>query len=128
MCLEVFAKLEPHAQDKIGARRLADTSNLYVRKRQAELGPAFHFCAVAPGQCSCDLLGKGNTDAVGAWNLKTEHLEGLARAVTMLAKEVRDFTFCAHWLGEEFEPPQRVKAAALVNLIRSNSVGRNTPY
>jgi hypothetical protein len=60
--------------------------------------------------------------------LDSDRLENITSVVTAMAKDTRNFAFCAHWFGEDLEAPQGIKLQALVKLIQSNTIARNVPY
>lgn len=125
MCLEVSIALSPLAKSGVGAERLAKKSGLHVARRKNNLGGCLRFSRA--GSCSCDLLAENADFGATSWLLEAEATDMLARAVHLVGRGAKSFTFQSRWLGDGTKPPQRIKLAALLEAIRSNTVPKNTP-
>ncbi len=63
------------------------------------------------------------------WDLTPKAVEGLERAVKLIAQEARRFTFLAHWLGGDAAPSTvSLPASELLRDIRQNRVRNNVLY
>jgi hypothetical protein len=127
MCLEIIAEIAPEAPARVSAGRLSKVSGLSVRQVRRQPRGALHF-SQQPG-CSCDLMSDSVDWNAATWDLTPRALVGLERAVTVLVREARCFTFLAHWLGGD-EPPTvaAVSGGELLRDIRDNRVRNNVLY
>ena len=127
MCLEIIAEIAPDAPARVSAERLSEVSGLSVRKVRRQPRGALHF-SQQPG-CSCDLMTDSADWNAATWDLTPRALDGLERAVTVLVRDARRFTFLAHWLGGD-EPPTvaAVSGQELLREIRDNRVRKNVLY
>lgn len=124
MCLEVTLKVSPLANAGIGAERIAAATGLTVLKGHNNLGTCLHLCATGP--CSCDFLEKGAKQVAEGWLLNSSARQSLAAAVALVGKEAKSFSFQARWLDDDINEPRRIKLAALLEAICSNSIPKNT--
>jgi hypothetical protein len=87
---------------------------------------AFHF-AKEPG-CSCSLLSDNADWSSPTWELAADVLEGLAKAVAVIADEAGGLEFNASWMGEE--PLTRTPGTLdeLVADIRANRIRNHHAY
>src|SRR5262245_51687340 len=128
MCLEVIAEIDADVRTRVGAERLAEASGLSVTKLRRGSPGALHFSENRG--CSCDLMTESADWNAATWDLTPRAVEGLERAVALLVREARRFTFLAHWLGGGDEPPTVVDVSGkeLLREIRENKVRNNVVY
>ena|ERR1051326_1326945 len=127
MCLEIIAEIACDAPGRVGPERLSEVSGLCVTKTRRAPRGALHFSG-QPG-CSCDLMTESADWNAETWALTSDAVRGLERAVELLAREARRFTFLAHWLGGDGPPTSvTVPAAELLRDIRQNQVRNNVLY
>ena len=124
MCLELVAI--PAHPGRVSAKALSEVSGLTVTKSNRPVTNAFHF---ARGRgCSCSLLTDEADWAKPTWTLDPQVLEGLARAVELLAARADGLTFQALWIGDTPETTDRVPLKQLLRDIRGNAVRNKHVY
>jgi hypothetical protein len=127
MCLEIIAEIASDAPARVSPGRLSEVSGLSVTKMRRALRGALHFSG-QPG-CSCDLMSESADWNAATWALTPQAVRGLERAVELLIREARRFTFLAHWLGGNGPPTAvAVPAAELLRDIRQNQIRNNVVY
>src|SRR5258705_3989064 len=127
MCLEIVAEIASDAPGRVSPDRLSEVSGLCVTKMRRAPRGALHFSG-QPG-CSCDLMTESADWNAATWALTLEAVRGLERAVELLVREARRFSFLAHWLGCDGPPTTgSVPAAELLRDIRRNQVRNNVLY
>jgi len=122
MCLEVTAI--PRDPGKVSARRLAEASGLHVRKVGRHEALRFSF---EPG-CSCSLLADEADIEGETWLLRADALDGLARALELLAREAHGFTFSATWIGENSQSEELVRLSEVLADVRANRIKNRHNY
>jgi hypothetical protein len=124
MCLEVVAV--PAEPDQVSARALADVSGLTVTKSHRSLRNAFHFSR-EPG-CSCSLLADEADWNDPVWAMAPQVLEGLAKAVELIADRAKGVRLQAIWIGEAPATQDRVPLGELLRAIRGNAIRNKHVY
>jgi len=127
MCLVILAQITKTSKKRIGAKRLAERTGLYVTKKKLNGETALHFSV--SGGCSCEFLGKAYDAEASVWTLDPEHLDKLHNAVSILGKETDSFSFIAFFLGSE--RPEEARESTLQELkndIKNNRVRNNALY
>ena len=127
MCLEVIAEIDADAPTRVGPERLSEASGLSVTKLRRRSPGALHFSENRG--CSCDLMTDSADWNAATWDLTPRARDGLERAVALLVREARRFTFIAHWLGGDGQPTVvDVSSKELRREIRENKVRNNVVY
>jgi hypothetical protein len=124
MCLELL--VIPAETGQVSADALSTASGLTVTKVNRPAKGAYRF-AREPG-CSCSLLSDDADWNRPTWDLQNDVLEGLARAVEMVAERAGGLTLQALWIGDQPDTTSRVPLKALLRDIRSNSLKNKHVY
>jgi len=124
MCLEVVAV--PAAPNRISAERVSMLSGLCVRKTNRPSKGALHL-SLEPG-CSCSLLDDSADWKHSTWLLAPRVLEGLAKAVDVIAGKAGGLRFQAVWIGDRAETEGETSVKQLVRDIRANKVRNKHVY
>jgi hypothetical protein len=124
MCLELVAI--PAHPGRVSAKALSEMSGLTVTKSDRPVTDAFHF---ARGRgCSCSLLADEVDWSKPTWALDPQVVEGLAKAVELLADRAQGLTFQAIWIGDTAETTERVPLKQLLRDIRGNTIRNKHVY
>jgi hypothetical protein len=128
MCLEVIAQFPENASAKMSPRRLSGLAGLSVSATKFENRSALHFSVT--GGCSCEFMAEDAQPNDPVWDLAPENREKLAKAIAILAKECKKFSFIAWWHGIEHVErcAERISAIKLVEMISSNNLKNNTLF
>lgn len=127
MCLEIVATIAKGAKCGVSAEELSKATGICVTAFTADGASALHFAVT--GGCSCEFLADHPDVEAETWALSGAHLTALSRAVTLLSKNCKRFTFVAYWInGKRSRREEPVSAAALAKRIAENRVGNNVLY
>jgi hypothetical protein len=121
MCLELVAI--PAEPNQVSAQALADASGLTVTKSPKNI---FHFSR-EPG-CSCSLLSDDADWSHPIWAMDPEVLDGLAKAVELIADRAHGLRFQALWIGEAADTQDRLPLGQLLRDIRGNAIRNKHVY
>ena len=124
MCLQLFAV--PANPQRVSAKRLSEVSGLNVVKRNQPVRNALHFSV--DGGCSCSLMSDGADWNAPTWALDPAVLEGIGKALRLLADEAGGFRFQATWIGEDLESQDHVKLKEVVDDVANNRVRNKHAY
>jgi hypothetical protein len=124
MCLELV--VIPAAEGEISADTLAKVSGLTVTKSKRPTRGAFHFSRERG--CSCSLLTDATDWTKPTWALEPQVLEGLAKAVELIADRAKGLAFQALWIGDKPESEERVPLKQLLRDIRGNTIRNKHVY
>jgi len=120
MCLQVF--LVPAVANKVGAERLSRVAGLRVEKRHGE----FHISV--DGGCSCSLMSDNADWNAPTWDLDPKVLDGLARALRLLAEEAGGFELQALWIGDEPQTRSHSSLSKVVSDLQQNRLRNRHVY
>ena len=124
MCVELYAV--PAEPGRVSADRLSEVSGLVVAKSSRPVTGALHFSR--DKGCGCSLLGDGADWNEPTGDLVPEALDGMARALSLLHKEAKGFTFQAIWIGDQAESESHVSLKELLRDVRQNRVRNKHVY
>lgn len=124
MCLQAYAI--PAQENRVSAQRLSTLSGLRVEKLNKPYKGALWFSR--DGGCSCSLLSDNADWNEPVWELDTEILEPLAKALKVLGEEAGGFTFQAIWAGDSPETSSESTLSEILQEIRNNQVKNRHVY
>jgi hypothetical protein len=116
----------PAETGKVGAQTLAEVSGLSVSKSNRPLKGGFQFSRTRG--CSCSLLADKADWSHPVWVLAPDVLEGLARAVELIADRAKGVRLQAIWIGDVPETQEWVPLKELLRAIRGNAIRNKHAY
>lgn len=124
MCFELV--MTPGVGGKVSANALESVSGLTVTKTDRPLVGSFLF-GTEPG-CSCSLLADDADPDAAVWSLDRTVLDGLARALELLATRAKGVRLQAVWMGEQVRAEERIELKRMFDLIRRSAIGNRRAY